>query len=434
MTLMSRGAKLGIFGGIVVIVLVALVIVGQRRKANAATDVRIEAVSTRDLVAAVTASGQIEAKSQVDISSEVQARILKIHVKEGDMVKAGQMLVELDQSQYTGAVNRAQASEEQSNAGVVQQQANRDQAKRSLDRQKELQKTAPQLITVESVEQAQTALDVAQANLKAGQALLDQARATLKEAQDNLARTTIYSPMSGRVVRLAVQEGEVAVPGTFSKDVGLLMTIADLSVILAKVNVDETDVVRLAMNDSVSVSIDAFPDTTFSGRVTKIGNSANTTGTAAATSTDKAVDFPVEVTLSNPPKDVRPDLSMTARIVTSVRKNTLSIPIIALTARAAPNPAGSDASQAMPMTPAPGDTGQKKAKEQDGVFVVQNGLARFRPVKVGITGDEYFEVLDGLKAGDSIVAGTYQAIRDMKDSTKVRQTAQGAGMTTPAKP
>ncbi|HEY4321914.1 MAG TPA: efflux RND transporter periplasmic adaptor subunit [Gemmatimonadales bacterium] len=431
---MSRGAKLGIFGGIVVIVLVALVIVGQRRKANAATDVRIEAVSTRDLVAAVTASGQIEAKSQVDISSEVQARILKIHVKEGDMVKAGQMLVELDQSQYTGAVNRAQASEEQSNAGVVQQQANRDQAKRSLDRQKELQKTAPQLITVESVEQAQTALDVAQANLKAGQALLDQARATLKEAQDNLARTTIYSPMSGRVVRLAVQEGEVAVPGTFSKDVGLLMTIADLSVILAKVNVDETDVVRLAMNDSVSVSIDAFPDTTFSGRVTKIGNSANTTGTAAATSTDKAVDFPVEVTLSNPPKDVRPDLSMTARIVTSVRKNTLSIPIIALTARAAPNPAGSDASQAMPMTPAPGDTGQKKAKEQDGVFVVQNGLARFRPVKVGITGDEYFEVLDGLKAGDSIVAGTYQAIRDMKDSTKVRQTAQGAGMTTPAKP
>jgi HlyD family secretion protein len=186
------------------------------------------------------------------------------------------------------------------------------------------------------------------------------------------------------------------------------------------VKVDETDVVRLALGDSVSVSIDAFPDTTFAGRVTKIGNSATTP--AASATTDKAVDFQVEVTLSNPPKDVRPDLSMTARIITAVRKNTLSIPIISLTARAAPNPGG-DATPAAPIIRSPGDTSHAKVKEQDGVFVVANGVARFRPVKVGITGDDYFEVLDGLKAGETIVSGTYQAIRDMKDSTRVKATA-----------
>ena len=419
---MSRGAKLGLFAVIAVVVIAGLVLVGNARKANRATDVRMEAVGRRDLVAAVTSSGQIEAKSQVSLSSEVTARILKIHVKEGDMVKAGELLVELDQAQFKGAVDRSEAGLAQANAATVQATANRDQAKRGLDRQRELKKTSPNLVTDESVELADQTFKVAEANLKSSQAQMAQATASVKEAKDNLARTMLYSPIAGRVVRLAVQEGEVAVPGTFSKETGLLMRIADLSVILAKVKVDETDIVRLALNDSVSVTIDAFPDTAFVGRVTKIGNSA-TTATTTGTSTDKAVDFEVEVTLANPPHDVRPDLSMTSRIITSVRKGALSIPIIALTARALPNTAG-DAKAATPIAataPAmPGDTTRKKAKEQEGVFVVQNGIARFRPVKVGITGDDYVEVLDGLKEGETVVAGTYQAIRDMKDSTRVK--------------
>ncbi len=419
---MSRGAKLGLFAVIAVVVIAGLVMAGSARKANRATDVRMEAVGRRDLVAAVTSSGQIEAKSQVSLSSEVTARILKIHVKEGDMVKAGELLVELDQAQFKGAVDRSEAGLAQANAATVQATANRDQSKRGLDRQRELKKTSPNLVTDESVELADQTFKVAEANLKSSQAQMAQATASVKEAKDNLARTMLYSPIAGRVVRLAVQEGEVAVPGTFSKETGLLMRIADLSVILAKVKVDETDIVRLALNDSVSVTIDAFPDTAFVGRVTKIGNSA-TTATTTGTSTDKAVDFEVEVTLANPPHDVRPDLSMTSRIITSVRKGALSIPIIALTARALPNTAG-DAKAATPIAataPAmPGDTTRKKAKEQEGVFVVQNGIARFRPVKVGITGDDYVEVLDGLKEGETVVAGTYQAIRDMKDSTRVK--------------
>ncbi|HEX3927197.1 MAG TPA: efflux RND transporter periplasmic adaptor subunit [Gemmatimonadales bacterium] len=421
---MSRGAKFAL-GGLVAIVIIGGVsmLTGAQRGAKA-VDVRMENVGRRDLVAAVTASGQIEAKTDVDISADVTARIISLHVKEGDHVKKDELLVELDQTQFKGAVDRGQATLLQSQAAQVQAQASRDGSKKALDRILELKKLQPGFTTDESVEQAQTSYDVAQANLAAAEANVRNAQAGLKEAQDNLDRTKIYSPIDGTVVRLAVEEGEVAVPGTFSKETGLLMRIADMSTILAKVKVDETDVVRLAHDDSVSVSIDAFPDTTFVGRVTKIGNSATDASSTTTTTTDKAVDFDVEVTLLNPPKDVKPDLSMTARIVTDVRKHALSIPIIALTARAAPPLKGDSVAGAPITTVKPGDTTvTRKVKEQEGVFVVQNGVAVFRPVKVGIAGDEYFEVLDGVKEGETLVSGTYQAIRDMKDSTHVKSSA-----------
>jgi HlyD family secretion protein len=211
------------------------------------------------------------------------------------------------------------------------------------------------------------------------------------------------------------------VPGTFSKETGLLMTIADLTVVLAKVQVDETDVVRLALGDSVSVTIDAFPDTSFVGRVTKISNSAklSQTGGASGGSTDRAVDFDVEITLDKPPTGIRPDLSSTARIVTDTRKQSLAIPIIALTVRQhedVPNEVTSGTGTTVGASTDPG----KKPKEREGVFLVKNGVAMFHPVKVGIAGDEFFEVIDGLKTGDTVVAGPYQAVRDMKDSTKVK--------------
>ncbi|HET7603380.1 MAG TPA: HlyD family efflux transporter periplasmic adaptor subunit, partial [Gemmatimonadales bacterium] len=216
--------------------------------------------------------------------------------------------------------------------------------------------------------------------------------------------------------------GEVAVPSTFSSAEGLLVTVADLSVILATVQVDETDVVRLSKGDSVQVTIDAFPDTTFTGRVTKISNSAVLTATQTSSgSQDRAVDFEVEVTLDNPPTDVRPDLSCTARIVTATRQKVLSVPIIALTVRDNEPVPNEEGAKQKPGTPAP-DTaaGASKKKDTEGVFVVKDGVAHFQPVKVGITGDEYFEITDGLREGETIVSGTYQAIRDLKDGTKVK--------------
>ncbi|HEU4762354.1 MAG TPA: efflux RND transporter periplasmic adaptor subunit [Gemmatimonadales bacterium] len=421
---MSRGKKVGIFAAVAVVVVIALVMMGRARKANAGTEVRMEKVTRRSLVSAVTASGKIDAKTSVDISADITGRITKIGVKEGDLVKKGQFLLQIDPTQYQAAVSRAEGLVASSQAATVQARANRDQAERALTRAKQLASSGTNLISPEAVEQAQTAFDVAAANLKASQAQQDQSRASLREAQDQLSKTHLVAPMDGRVVRVAKEVGEVAVPSTFSSAEGLLVTVADLSVILATVQVDETDVVRLAQGDSVQVTIDAFPDTTFTGRVTKISNSAVLTATqTAGGSQDRAVDFEVEVTLDNPPEDVRPDLSCTARIVTATRKDVLSVPIIALTVRDNEPVPNEEAAKQGQASPAPArDTGAAAAKKKDteGVFVVQDGIAHFRPVKVGITGDEYFEITDGLKQDETIVAGTYQAIRDLKDGDKVK--------------
>ncbi len=425
---MTRRTKFGIFGGIALVVVVGLFMMSRSRRANAATEVRMDTVATRDLVAAVTASGRIEAKSQVDISADITGRIIQIGVKEGDWVTRGQFLIQIDASEYQAAVSRAEGLVASSQASVVQARANRDQAKRAADRARELAKAGPNLIAPEMVEQAITAHEVADANLRASEATMDQARAGLRQAQEQLSKTRLVAPMAGRVVRVAKEVGEVAVQGTFSSEQALLVTIADLSVIQANVKVDETDVVRLTEGDSVEVTIDAFPDSTFAGRVTKVSNSALLSATATASgSTDQAVDFEVEITLDNPPADIRPDLSCTARIVTDVREDVMSVPIIALTIREnTPLPsergAGSteltDADTTRP-SGARGDSGGKRP-ESEGVFVVQNGMATFRPVKVGIAGDEHFEILSGLEVGDSIVSGTYQTIRDLRDSTRVR--------------
>ncbi|HEX5387946.1 MAG TPA: efflux RND transporter periplasmic adaptor subunit [Gemmatimonadales bacterium] len=422
---MSRGMKIGLIIGVIVIGAGGLIAAAAAKRRNKAVEVRLEQVGRRDLVAAVTASGKLEADKQVDVSADVTGRITHIAVKEGDRVKKGQFLVQIDPVQFEGAVSRGEAALASNEAAVLQAKANRDQAKRTLDRSLEIKRTAPELIAPEAVEQAQQAYDVAVSVYQSNMAQVDQARASLKEARDNLARTRLFAPISGRVVRLPVEEGEVAVPGTFSKETALLMTIADLSTILAKVQVDETDVVRLHLEDSVAVSIDAYPDTTFLGRVTKIGNSAKldnsqATGGSNPGTNDRAVDFDVEVTLKNPPQDVRPDLSCTARIVTDTRPRALSIPIIALTVREnekVPNEAGPEGPDTM-------RTRKFRKKETEGVFVVRDGIASFRPVKVGIAGDEYFEVLDGVREGETIVAGTYQAIRDLKDSTRVKQAPE----------
>jgi HlyD family secretion protein len=363
----------------------------------------------------VTASGKIEAQTAVDISADITGRIIRLAVREGDRVTKGQFLIQIDPAQYQAAVSRAEGVVASTEATLAQTRAHLDQAARQWNRARQLTELGPNLIAPEASEQARTSYEVAQANFQATRAQLEQSRAGLQEARDNLAKTRLTSPIAGRVVRLAVEEGEVAVPGTFSRETGLLMTVADLSVILAKVQVDETDVVRLAPKDSVQVTIDAYPDTTFLGRVTKISHSAKLTETQTASgSNDRAVDFDVEVTLEDPPRDIRPDLSCTARMVTDTRSRALSIPIIALTVR--------DHERVPSENPNVDTTKIKRlGKEAEGVFVVRNGQAVFRPVKVGIAGDEYFEVVDGLRDGETIVAGTYQAIRDLKEGARVTQ-------------
>ncbi len=412
---MSRGMKVGLVLGALVLAGGGFAAFKIRQKKNAGVEVRMEQVGRRDLVAAVTASGKIEAKTSVDISADITGRIIRIAVREGDVVTKGQFLIQIDPAQYQAAVSRAEGVVASTQATLLQTRANRDQAERAWRRARELSQLGPNLIAPAAAEEAKTALDVAQATYEATSAQLAQSKASLQEARDNLAKTRLVSPISGRVVRLAVEEGEVAVPGTFSKETGLLMTVADLSVILAKVQVDETDIVRISPEDSVEVTIDAYPDTTFTGRVTRVSHSAKLTPTQTASgSSDRAVDFDVEVTLLSPPEDIRPDLSCTSRIVTATRRDALSIPIIALTVRDHERLPNENTPPADTLRPRP------RNREAEGVFVVRDGIATFRPVKVGIAGDEYFEVIDGVREGETIVAGTYQAIRDLKDGDRVR--------------
>jgi HlyD family secretion protein len=381
-------------------------------------EVRFEQVGRRDLVAAVTASGKIQPKKKVDISADITGRITRIGVREGDFVQKGQFLLQIDPTIYQANMQRAQAAMSSAEAGAVQARATRDQSQRALTRTKELREQNPNLISQEQLEQAQTAFDIADANLTASQHLVEQARAGLQEARDQLAKTHLVAPMPGRVTRLAVEEGEVAVPGTFSRD--------------------ETDVVRLHMGDSVEVTIDAFPDTTFVGRVTKVSNSAILTAASAATGqSDRAVDYEVEITLVNPPSEVRPDLSATARIVTDTRKQALAIPIIALTVRentpisTEQRPARGTAQAATPPdTSRRGAAGGGNKKEAEGVFLIHNGVATFHPVKVGIAGEEHFEVVEGVHQGDTIVAGPYQAIRDLKEGARVRPNRESGDTTS----
>jgi len=435
---MSKRNKVLLGGGIGVLVVV-LILVSASAKREKGVEVRFETVGRRDLVAAVTASGKIQPKKKVDISADITGRITRIAVREGDLVQKGQFLLQIDATIYQANMQRANAAMSSAEAQAVQARATRDQSQRALQRTKELHEQNPNLISQEQLEQAQTAFDIADANLTASQHLVEQARAGLQEARDQLAKTHLVAPMDGRVTRLAVEEGEVAVPGTFSRETGLLLTISDLSVIQTTVQVDETDVVRVQLGDSVEVTIDAFPDTTFVGRVTKVSNSAILNAASAATGqNDRAVDYQVEITLANPPAAVRPDLSATARIVTDTRKETLAIPIIALTVRentpisteqktassGGPPRAEAATPDSSKRAAAPG-----KKKESEGVFVVHNGIATFRPVKVGIAGEEHFEVVDGVRQGDTIVAGPYQAVRDLKEGARVRPSKESGDTT-----
>src|SRR5690348_8080728 len=270
------------------------------KRGNKATEVRMENVQKRDLVASVTASGQVRPQTKVDVASDVSGKIIKLAVREGQMVKAGDFLLQIDQEQPQAAVQRAEAALASMRAQLAQSQANLDQSVRTYDRTAQMKKANPTLIADEQVETLRTAVDVNKAVVEAQKHSIDQAAASLNDAKSALSKTMLYAPMSGRVTRLVVEQGETAVPGTFNKDAATLLTISDMSVLETRVKVDETDVARIRLGDSAQVQIDAFPDTTFIGKVVKISNSSVK---AAAVTSDQAVDYEVTIQLLNAPPE-----------------------------------------------------------------------------------------------------------------------------------
>src|ERR671921_130680 len=252
---MSKRVKWSVAGGVLLVVPAIGGLTAAKGK-NKSVEVRTEQVAQRDLVASVTASGQVRPQTKVDLSSDITGKIVRLAVKEGQMVKQGQFLLQIDPQQQEAAVQRVEAALASSRAQMAQAQANLLQAQKSYER-------------------------------------------------TSLGKTTIYAPMSGRVTRLNVENGETAIMGTLNKDAATLLTIADMSVLETKVKVDETDVARISLGDSAVIQIDAFPDTTFVGRVVEISNSAVKSATAQATNADQAVDYEVTIQLVDPPKDTR---------------------------------------------------------------------------------------------------------------------------------
>ena len=431
---MSRRTKWSI--GIIALLLIAGVVgLTAAKGGNKGVEVRIEPVTKRDLVASVTASGKVEPRTKVDLSADITGRIVRLSVKEGQMVSKGQFLLEIDPAIYQAAVQRQDAALAAARAEAVRAKASYDNAVSQYNRLNEIKKSNPTLIADEEIERVRTTADVNSAAYEAARHNVAQTEATVRDARSSLAKTVIVAPMAGRVTRLNVELGETAIMGTLNKDAATLLTISDMSVLETKVKVDETDVARISVGDSAIVEIDAFPDTTFVGKVVEISNSSVMTPTSGQPAADQAVDYEVRVQLLDPPSETRPDFSTTAKIITATRQAVLSIPIIALTVREHEPNENRDSAQV-----ALGRRSTKEVGKRDveGVFVVgAESKVTFRPVKIGIAGEEYFEVMSGLTVGEKIVAGSYQAIRELKEGTTVREAkkadAKKAGAKSGAK-
>src|SRR3954463_5091089 len=298
---MSKKTKLIGFG-VGLVLVVGILAFSATKKNTKAVEVRVEPVERRDLIASVTASGQVRPQTKVDVASDISGKIIRLSVKEGQLVTKGQFLLEIDPQQAQAAVDRAMAALESAKANQVQAQANATQSKKSYERSADIKKNNPSLVSDEQLDQLRTAWDVAKAVADASLHAVGQAQAQLRDAQQALGKTTVYAPMPGRVKRLNVEQGETAVPGTFNKDAATLLTISDMSVLETRVKVDETDVARISLGDSAVIQIDAFPDTTFIGRVVEISNSAVKSATAQQTA-DQAVDYEVTIQLVNTPSE-----------------------------------------------------------------------------------------------------------------------------------
>jgi HlyD family secretion protein len=441
-------------------IVVALIVVGGGAAASFANrgeqgiTVTVETIQKRDLEAIVSASGKIEPKKTVNISAQTMGRVTRLGVQEGDRVRAGQFLLQIDPVNAEAAVRRdiaavagAQTSLEQSKVGLQSARANLDVARQNYKRQQELWNAG--LTTRESLERAQAEVEVRESDLKAREqeiktreTQLNQQQAGLQASQHTLTQVRFDAPFDGIVTRRNVEEGENVMIGTMNNAGTVLLTVADMSTIEAEVEVDETDIPFVQLGQRAKIMIDAIADREFTGVVTEIGNSPIQTAGSGATRT--ATNFKVTVTIDGQVPEVRPGFTCTAEITTATKKQALSVPIQALTVRelvfdaqgnivheqrpprtgfrfGPPQPAPA----AAPVELKPGE----KREEVEGVFLMKDGKATFTTVKTGIAGERYLEVLTGLKEGDQVITGPFDSVRGMYEGDLVK-TAPRPGATT----
>jgi HlyD family secretion protein len=388
------------------LVLALIVIANLSSQREKTLKVTIEKVQKHDLASIVSATGEVKPKKNIEIGAQVPGRIIKIGVKEGDEVKAGDFLLGLDSTQYEAEADRSRALIQGTQAGLIQAEARMKRDANFFNSQQKLFDEG--LISRDQLDTAKVEAETSAAQFKSTQFQIRQAEASLRSALDSLSKTVYTSPIDGVITSLRVEEGEIALIGTMNNPGTVLLTIADLSVMEVEVEVDETDVVGLQLGQSAAVKVDAYPDIVFPGRVTEIGSSALQKSTLSSSSTQEAKDFKVTITLDNPPRKLKPGLSASADITTAERKGVLAVPIAALVLR---EKTGTEASA----------TATSAAKtEEEGVYLVESDRAKFAPVRKGIIGEMLVEIESGLSEGQSFISGPYSALRLLKDGSLVK--------------
>ena len=440
-----------------VVVLGGIVLFSVNQANKGVVTVQTAKVANQDsLVSLVTASGEIKPTTYTNVSAQGYGRITEIFVKEGDKVKKGDKLLlqenvqaNADVQAQSAAVNSAEsgvqaaeASFKMSQSDLISQQANLEKAKLDYERGQGLYKGG--LIPKQDFDQRKTAYDGAvaavdsarsrvqslKAQLDQTRAQVNQGRAVLVHTQDILHKTTYTSPINGIVSYLPERVGDYVVMGMQNATGSFIMTLSDMSVVTAEVKVDETDIVNVKLGQEADVTIDAVPGKVFKGKVTEVGSqavlrSSGLTTTQTTTSTQEAKDFKVVVTLANPPENLRPGLSTTAKIKTAERKNVVAIPIQALTIRtkAQLEQQKSTSGSVHAAAPSPKESATKSGKKDEeiqGVFVVRNRKAEFVPVTSGVTGTTDIEVLEGLQEGDEVITGSYKVLRTLRPGSGVK--------------
>jgi HlyD family secretion protein len=406
-------------GALLVIVVVAVVIGGKK---DDVIVVQTEKVERRTVTQVVEATGKIQPQTQVKINAEVSGEIIELPVEEGDVVSKGQLLVRIKPDQYIAQRDQSIANLNRMKAMLVQREADFRKIDSEYKRQQELFKKG--LISESDVESGRSMHEIAKANVDASRFDVQNAEASLSRTREDLAKTAIYSPINGVVTQRISKLGERVSGSSFTQGTEI-MTVSDLSIMEARVEVNENDVVLISLGDTARIDVDAYPDLVFIGTVYQIANTATTKGFGTQ---EEVTNFEVRLVVNADGKEFRPGMSTSARIETETRGSVLTVPLQSVTTRDEKGRRGEDddseEEEEFTDVQIDGVTDKdrsKKDKPQEVVFVVRDGLVRSVPVVTGISSDAHIEIREGLEAGEEVVKGSYRAIsRELDDSTRVR--------------
>ncbi|NJD21846.1 MAG: efflux RND transporter periplasmic adaptor subunit [Melioribacter sp.] len=412
--------KLFIFGGLGLLLLVVLLLVVFSGNKEEIVSVQTEKVEKRNVTQVVSATGKINPVYQVKISAEATGEIVDLPVREGDIVRRGQLLIRIKPDNYEAQKNSAEARLAQSKSSLSSTKAQLDKVESDYKRVQEL--AQKKLASDAELENAKSTYLQTLGSYEAMKSGVTQAEASLKDAVTNLNKTIVYSPINGTISKRNIDLSERVLGSGFSPGTEML-TVADLSKMEATVNVDENDVVLISVGDTAKVHVDAFSDKTFKGVVTQIGNSAVTKGLGTQ---DEVVNFEVKVLIINAENSIRPGMSCDADIETEKKQNVLTVPIQSVTARL------DKQNMSAPQGEQPENEAKAKKersnKPKEVVFVIKDNKANMVEVKTGISDDTYIEILSGLKGDEDVVSGPYRAIsKELDEGSKVSMQSKRKG-------